>query len=203
VAVAVPQRVQYRRGVALPADVTYVGRPTPWGNPFPVTVRGAGRPRALAEVVTRFALYLEQRPRLRETARQELTGRNLACWCSLRDPFCHADVWLQETNPVETAMARHRRAEYWMGMADVLGSMEPRLRANAQRFAARWERATFEVVSPSLPKTRGIIAVSACSLLVKAGEHAAAREWAEARLADENLPTEDRHNLTVLLKEAS
>jgi len=43
-----PKRVQYRRGVQLPEDVTYVGRPSPWGNPFRMTVRGPGRPQVFS-----------------------------------------------------------------------------------------------------------------------------------------------------------
>ena len=30
--------------------------------------------------------------------RTELRGKNLACWCSLDEPFCHADVLLEIAN---------------------------------------------------------------------------------------------------------
>lgn len=108
-----------------------------------------------------------------------------------------------EHHPVTDSLSLHRRAEYWMGMADVLGSEDRRLLAAARRFAARWERAAFDAIPLNLPRTRGAIAVSACSLLMKAGENDAAREWARSCLADEVTSAEARHELLELLKEAS
>lgn len=69
----------------LPAGAVYVGRPTKWGNPF-VNGRDGGR----EEVVRKFERWLMANPKLVEEAKQELRGKDLACWCApLR---CHAEV---------------------------------------------------------------------------------------------------------------
>ena len=84
------ERIQRRRtkGWRMPADATYVGRPTIWGNPYPVSQHGA------AEACRLFEGHLAQHPELVAHARQALAGRQLACWCALDQP-CHADVWVQ------------------------------------------------------------------------------------------------------------
>ena len=199
---ALPKRIQYQRGVPLPPGACYVGRPSPWGNPFPVRVRrGPEYTRAVAIVVVRFALYLEAIPRLVELARKELAGRDLACWCRVDDPFCHADVWRHEVNPVTGSLELHRRAEYWMGVADWLqhGSADPQMLAGARHMAARWERATFEVIPQDRPRTRGRVAISVGSLLVKAHEMDAARLWVKERLDDDSVPVWADQELRELL----
>jgi Domain of unknown function (DUF4326) len=102
------QRIQRKRtkGWRMPANTVSVCRPGKWGNPFTigsigfkfegggaVFYRGAG---ATAENVV--SLYRERiAPKLRDTARVELAGKNLACWCLLDQP-CHADVLLEMAN---------------------------------------------------------------------------------------------------------
>jgi len=71
----------------VPESAVYVGRGTPWGNPFRVKVHG--RERALEL----FREYLRGRPELVERARRELAGQDVACWCQPGED-CHADVWL-------------------------------------------------------------------------------------------------------------
>jgi Domain of unknown function (DUF4326) len=93
-----PRRVQHRRGVKYPPNTMYVGRPGKWGNPFHV-----GRDGDQAEVVARFERLLAgecssdaERAWLERALahRDQLKGRNLACWCSLPEPgqpdICHA-----------------------------------------------------------------------------------------------------------------
>jgi hypothetical protein len=73
-------------------EAAVVSRPGVWGNPF--------RAALLAErkaAVAKFRTYVSKKPELRERARTELKGKNLACWCSLDGP-CHADVWLEIAN---------------------------------------------------------------------------------------------------------
>ena len=73
-------------------DAVVVSRPSIWGNPFPAAT--------LAErkaAVAKFRATIAKKPELRERARNELRGKNLACWCSLDGP-CHADVWLEIAN---------------------------------------------------------------------------------------------------------
>lgn len=89
-----------------------VDRTTPWGNPFKIkkaiawdgdkwlVERGAralvfgAEADAVAASVQMFREWVTLPPQkaLRERARAELTGRNLACWCR---GACHADVWLE------------------------------------------------------------------------------------------------------------
>jgi hypothetical protein len=71
----------------------YVGRPTIYGNPFPI---GPGGREAC---VARYEQWLHQPAQagLRERAIDELRGRDLVCWCA---PLaCHADVLLALVNP--------------------------------------------------------------------------------------------------------
>jgi hypothetical protein len=113
------QRIQRRRakGYRLPKNAVYVGRPTRWGNPFLVTSDtvldassiGAGvvsiPGQSAEQAVARYrAVALGQRPhpligvRLDvDLIREQLAGKNLACWCPLDQP-CHADVLLELAN---------------------------------------------------------------------------------------------------------
>ena len=119
---AAPRRIQRRRtkGWRLPAGAIYVGRPTRFGNPYHVeaprhrsnyVVR-----RAVATVsyyqdcesaVRAFRAYVERDRALQRMIREQLRGRNLACWCPLVDwkgrPWpCHADVLLEVANAAQT-----------------------------------------------------------------------------------------------------
>lgn len=104
-----PIRIQRRRakGWRMPEGAVYVGRGSPWGNPFVV-----GRDGTAAECVQLYAALLgglicisakagaiEQRAVL-DHARahlQDLRGRDLACWCRPGAP-CHADLLLDLAN---------------------------------------------------------------------------------------------------------
>jgi hypothetical protein len=79
----------------MPPNTMSVARPGPWGNPY--RVGDSGSPDA-ATAVGQFRAHLEANPSLVEKARQQLAGKNLACWCALSDP-CHADVLLEIANP--------------------------------------------------------------------------------------------------------
>lgn len=95
-----PRRIQRKRGVKLPPNTCYVGRPTFYGNPFKVgVVPGLGgiTPSAAVELY-RTWLDCASSGRLRAAAaRRVLRGKNLACWCPLDQP-CHADVLLEIAN---------------------------------------------------------------------------------------------------------
>jgi hypothetical protein len=84
------RRIQRRRtaGWRMPEHALYVGRPTAYGNPFPVAQHNA----ALA--VARFQAWIQIQPDLLALVRAELPGRDLACWCPTSAP-CHADVLLR------------------------------------------------------------------------------------------------------------
>jgi hypothetical protein len=69
----------------------YVGRGTPWGNPY----KGGTR----AQNIAVFRSYLEVNPKLVERAKGELRGKVLGCHCAPKD--CHADVWAEIVNEEE------------------------------------------------------------------------------------------------------
>jgi hypothetical protein len=75
----------------MPAGAVYVGRPSRWGNPFPVAEHG---PAAAVEL---YRVWLLDRPAVLAAARAELAGRSLACWCPPGAP-CHAEVLLDLAN---------------------------------------------------------------------------------------------------------
>ncbi len=74
-----------------PVAAVYVGRPTVWGNPYPLK-RGETR----SEVIAKYREYLERNPAMIARARRELRGKDLVCWCA---PLaCHADVLMEVAN---------------------------------------------------------------------------------------------------------
>jgi hypothetical protein len=66
-----------------PHDV-YIGRPSKWGNPFPI-----GKDGTRAQVIAKYEKWLRTNPSLMADL-HELRGKTLGCWCS---PLaCHGDV---------------------------------------------------------------------------------------------------------------
>ena len=109
-----PQRVQRKRtaGWAMPALAVYVGRPTIFGNPFPVDVYGQDKAvdlfdRWLTGNMSAYEmsqLSYSSRYSSLVTARRvihdrlhELRGRALVCWCR-PEQRCHADILIREAN---------------------------------------------------------------------------------------------------------
>ncbi len=125
-----PSRIQRARtkGYRLPPGAIYVGRPTIWGNPFPVDIYGA---EGAAERFRRLMAgrmsadesehsshwgdltpFTVRRSIMRRIA--ELLGHDLVCWCGLCDMHrafgkplgshcpccepCHADVLIEIAN---------------------------------------------------------------------------------------------------------
>jgi len=91
-----PQRIQLsrRKGWRMPENTVKVCRPTKWGNPWKV-----GRDGTAEEVVAKYRHMIGQNiwsePNA-NSAKKELRGKNLACWCS--GSPCHADVLLEIAN---------------------------------------------------------------------------------------------------------
>jgi hypothetical protein len=75
----------------MPAGAVYVGRPSRWGNPWPVAEHGA------AGAVARYRAWVLADPAQLAAVRAELAGHDLACWCRLDTP-CHVDVLLDLAN---------------------------------------------------------------------------------------------------------
>lgn len=92
----------------MPENAVYVGRPSCWGNPYVVT------PGLTAEeAVQRYRKEVTMRAGTIARIRDNLRGKNLACWCGLCDrhksgkpfgepcaecPPCHAEVLLELAN---------------------------------------------------------------------------------------------------------
>ncbi len=85
----------------MPDNAVYVGRPTKFGNPFPLSDYDGfdnGRDLCLEDFIVGL-----QNPQEHPWAdwilkhAGELKGKDLACWCSI-DQACHADVLLALAN---------------------------------------------------------------------------------------------------------
>lgn len=75
----------------IPKDAVYIGRPSIWGNPYPLF---PGRSRE--EVIRKYKVYLDNNPELKTKAKTELEGKDLVCFCS---PLaCHGDYLMQIAN---------------------------------------------------------------------------------------------------------
>ena len=89
----------------MPENAIYVGRPTRWGNPYPVT-KHMPEETATHELMMSLDSYrtwligkLRDEPHFLEPLR----GKNLACWCPLlrkdgKPVPCHTDILLELAN---------------------------------------------------------------------------------------------------------
>ena len=86
-----PIRVQRRRtkGFKLPENTVCVNRGTRWGNPFIIGTHGDRD-----EVIRKFE---ESIIPIHDLIKQELKGKNLACFCKISDK-CHGDTLLRIAN---------------------------------------------------------------------------------------------------------
>jgi hypothetical protein len=62
----------------------YIGRPSPWGNPFEI-----GRDGTRADVIKKYRAWIVEQPAL-VAALPTLKGKRLGCWCA--PAACHGDV---------------------------------------------------------------------------------------------------------------
>jgi hypothetical protein len=71
----------------------YIGRPSPYGNPYVVGVHGLR-----GECIGMFVTWIRKPEQswLVEIAKRELRGKDLICWCAPRP--CHGRVWLGIVN---------------------------------------------------------------------------------------------------------
>lgn len=104
-----PKRIQRKRtkGWRMPEGAVYVGRPGKWGNHYSVKGWGCTPETAVAQYrdwIERVASsgrecwhsdgFSPWDRHVIQHIRDELAGRDLACWCPLDKP-CHADVLLE------------------------------------------------------------------------------------------------------------
>lgn len=74
-----------RVGKGTSRNKVFIGRPSPWGNPFIIGQDGSRR-----EVVEKYRSWILTQPELIERMKRELTGKTLVCFCA---PLpCHGDV---------------------------------------------------------------------------------------------------------------
>lgn len=101
-----PVRIQLKRtkGWRMPPNTVKVDRTTKWGNPFVVGEPGGPFTKKVKDRRHAYLLYkslASDEKKLVAAAREELRGKNLACWCPKDDPYedcCHAAVLLEIAN---------------------------------------------------------------------------------------------------------
>lgn len=74
-----------------PADAVYIGRPSPWGNPFSIGVHGSR-----SDVVEEFREKALNDPDFIELVQKNLRGKDLICFCAPK--ACHGDILLEIAN---------------------------------------------------------------------------------------------------------
>ncbi len=77
--------------VGSPPGAVYIGRPSKWGNPFVI-----GKDGDRGEVIAKYRAWLLTNPELLASAKQELAGKDLLCFCA--PAACHGDVLLNIVN---------------------------------------------------------------------------------------------------------
>lgn len=98
----IPIRIQRKRtkGWRMPPNTIYVGRPTMWGNNWKVGTWSnylGHHVMTLAEAVEVYRKLAWPEPHHVEWVKENLRGKNLACWCPLDQP-CHANILLELAN---------------------------------------------------------------------------------------------------------
>lgn len=88
-------RIYNKNGfVPIPPDAVYVGRGSPFGNPFPIQP-GCSRGQAIAK----YREWIESDPNKIEEIKKELKGKDLVCYCA--PAYCHAEILYEIANGEE------------------------------------------------------------------------------------------------------
>lgn len=69
----------------------YIGRPSPWGNPFVV-----GRDGDRSECIRKHKEMVLANPELVQAIKEQLRGKRLGCWCAPEN--CHGDTLAEIAN---------------------------------------------------------------------------------------------------------
>lgn len=88
-------RVFNKKRELYPPDAVYVGRPSPWGNPFVMMTENDRN-----QVCDKFEAYARERLRREPDWLEPLKGKDLVCYCSPKR--CHADTLLILANAPTT-----------------------------------------------------------------------------------------------------
>lgn len=75
----------------IPRGAVYVGRGSPFGNPFRIGPDGRRD-----QVILKFKAYLLADSTLVERVKLELRGKDLVCFCA--PAFCHAEILMEIAN---------------------------------------------------------------------------------------------------------
>lgn len=73
-----------------PTNAVYIGRRSPWGNPFTVAEHGRER------CIKMYIEAAEANPAFKKQARSLLRGKDLVCFC--KPQSCHGDYLLRIAN---------------------------------------------------------------------------------------------------------
>jgi hypothetical protein len=76
-----------------PYDV-YIGRPSKFGNPFPLPPKATEEERI--ECAVKFEEWFRKQPDLIKFAKETLKGKTLGCWCAPK--LCHGDIIIKIMN---------------------------------------------------------------------------------------------------------
>lgn len=86
-------RIHNRKNVGIPSGAVYVGRGSPFGNPFKIV--GGRRDKCLVK----YREWLLTQPELISRIKQELKGKDLVCYCA--PLLCHAEILRGIANDVD------------------------------------------------------------------------------------------------------
>jgi hypothetical protein len=75
-----------------PKEAVYIGRGSPWGNPFTIGDNGWTR----EDVCALFEAFAKTEPYYFKMARDQLKGKDLVCYCAPK--ACHGDILLRIAN---------------------------------------------------------------------------------------------------------
>ena len=101
-----PLRVWNKRDPMYPKAAVYVGRPTPWGNPFShLAAAGTFPVDSREKAIACYILWLEAQPDLIALVRKHLRGKHLVCWCT--PARCHAETLMAVANSVGKFVCNH------------------------------------------------------------------------------------------------
>lgn len=86
-------KVHNRHHRTAPADAVYIGRGSPWGNPFRIGDfwRERGRNMTREDVIERYRIHVLPTLNL-----APLKGKHLLCYC--KPAACHGDLLLKSAN---------------------------------------------------------------------------------------------------------
>ena len=74
-----------------PVNAVYIGRGSPWGNPFVI-----GQDGDRATVIRKYEAEIRALPENITIIKQHLKGKDLVCFC--KPQACHGDILLQIAN---------------------------------------------------------------------------------------------------------